>query len=89
MLADYSESECTDPRDWIYSLLGLIDWEQTPNVKPLQADYTLSTTELAHKVCLLATHAGADPSRFREMFSTWLGPDQGLITKLYTEAVQL
>jgi hypothetical protein len=48
IILNFYRQRCADPRDRIFAFLGLV--EQTKGVKPLQADYRLSTTELFDEV---------------------------------------
>lgn len=45
-------SECSDPRDRLYSLRGCIDWNFTPEIEPLEPDYTISPGELFEQFVL-------------------------------------
>lgn len=61
---------CSDPRDKIYSVLGLLRWDEALNVKILQADYTIDTSELADRVlqlCRAAQIPSKDYGRLRLM----------------------
>lgn len=61
-LTDYGEllewvymlepSECSDDRDKIYSLLGLIDTSSSKSCQPLEADYTITREELFGRVLI-------------------------------------
>lgn len=52
LLYYHRNSECSDVRDSIYSLLGFIDWGVTPGIQPLEPDYTISSDELFRQLIL-------------------------------------
>ena len=46
ILIDYVDARCSDARDKIYGVLGLVDWKRY-GLKPLMPDYTTSIWKLA------------------------------------------
>lgn len=47
MIARYGDQECTDARDRIFGLLGLVDFGENP---PVTADYSLSPEQLYNQI---------------------------------------
>jgi hypothetical protein len=50
MLLELAPSKCSDPRDRVYALIGLLDDSLTPDIMPLRADYSITTDELLGRV---------------------------------------
>lgn len=45
------QTECRDPRDRIYSLLALVNWERN-HIQPIDPDYSISPWQLAQRIIL-------------------------------------
>ena len=57
LLTDFRGARCREDNDLVYSLLGLINWDNTPHIQRLQVDYTVSRDDLAQQVIDLTRSA--------------------------------
>ena len=73
------DAQCSDERDRIYSLIGCVDWKLSSNIKPLQADYTISTGELFRRVVELHIADGGYRIGLLRYALRWRDADHSLI----------
>ena len=58
LLLDFEGAGCKEAHDVVYSLLGLIDWSQTPELPRLEVDYNLKKEDVAQRIIELTRCAG-------------------------------
>lgn len=80
LLPSFYYTKCKDPRDRIYSLLGLIGYGNLPS-SALRADYTISATRLYYRV--LGFLRDSNPRRFG---SQWINLSGFLSTALEVDS---